>query len=74
MLPSQKLCPSKNCTKALTLPGANIIKRFTIAIYYHSMVLLSICILKQYSCSNNHRMAINYHGKKFYNIGPWWQT
>ncbi len=21
-----------------------------------------------------HKMAVNYHGKKFYNIGPWWQT
>jgi hypothetical protein len=38
------------------------------------MVLLSLCAIKQYYHGIYHRMAVNYHGKKFFNIGPWWQT
>jgi hypothetical protein len=33
------------------------------------MVIPSFCVIKHYYCGKYHRMAVNYHGKKFYNIG-----
>ncbi len=36
------------------------------------MVLLSFVLIKQYYHGNYYRMAVNYHGKKFCNIGAWW--
>jgi len=51
-------------------PGANVIKLFTAVIYHHSMVILSFCVIKHYYYGKYHRMAVNYRGKKFYNIGP----
>jgi hypothetical protein len=47
--------------------GANVIKRFTVVIYCHSMVLLSSCVLKHYYYGKYHRMAVNCHDKKFHN-------
>jgi protein-arginine kinase activator protein McsA len=38
------------------------------------MVLLSFLVIKQYYHGNYNRMAINYHCKKFYVIGPCFQT
>ncbi len=43
-------------------------------IYCHFMVLLSFCVIKQYYHEDYKIMAVNYNGKKFYNIGPWWQN
>jgi hypothetical protein len=34
------------------------------------MVIPSFCVMKHYYYGKYHRMAVNYHGKKFYNIGP----
>jgi len=41
---------------------------------HHSMVLMSLCVMKQYYQDNYHKMPENYDGKKFNNIGPWSQT
>jgi hypothetical protein len=47
-----------------------VIKLFTIIIYYHSIVIMSFCVIKPY-CPDNYRgMAVYYYGKKFYYIGP----
>jgi hypothetical protein len=58
----------------LVTSGANVIKLFTSVIYRHSMVILSLCVIKLCYLGINHEMAVNYHGKKFYNIGPWCQS
>ncbi len=51
-------------------PGVNVIKLFTIVIYYHSMVIPSLCVIKLYYLGNYHGMAVNYHDiKLFDNIG-----
>ncbi len=47
---------------ALPIPGANVIKLFTMVIYHHSMVILSICVIKLYYPENYSGMAVNYHG------------
>jgi hypothetical protein len=57
-----------------TAPGANVSKLFAAVIYSHFMALLLFCVKKQYNSENYHRMAVNYHDKKFHNIGPWWKT
>ncbi len=50
-------------TKLYTaLSGANIIKHFTVVIYYHSMEILSLYFIKIYYPSNYHAMALNYKG------------
>ncbi len=54
--------------------GANVIKLFTVAIYNHSMVLPSLCVIELFYFGNYHEMVVNYHGKQFYYIDPWWQT
>ncbi len=53
-------------------PVANVIKLFNVVFYCHSMVLFSLYVIKQYYCNNYHRIAVNFHGKKFYNIGIEW--
>jgi hypothetical protein len=51
-------------------PGANATKLFTTAIYCHSMVIPSFCVIKLYNLVNYHGIAVNYHGiKLFFNIG-----
>jgi hypothetical protein len=55
-------------------PGANVIKLFSVVIYPHLMVLLSSCVIKLHYYGKYHRMAVNNPDKKFYNIGPRWQT
>jgi hypothetical protein len=52
------------------LPWPNVIKLFIRVIYCHSMVFTAILILYNTERWYNHGMAVNYHGKKFYNIGP----
>jgi hypothetical protein len=49
-------------------PGANVLKLFTAAIYLYS--ISSFCLIKLYFLGTYREMAVNYHGKKFYNIGP----
>jgi hypothetical protein len=46
-------------------------KLLTTVIYYHSMVIPSFCVLKIYYLGNYCGMAVNYHGRRFYYIGPW---
>jgi hypothetical protein len=60
----------KFCGNIFDSPGANVKKLFTLVIYRHSMVMPSFCAIKLYYQG----MALNYHGKKFYNIVPRWQT
>jgi hypothetical protein len=50
----------------MTSLGASVIKLFTTVIYCHSMAIPSFFVIKLYYRG----MAVNYHGKKFYNIGP----
>jgi hypothetical protein len=59
-----------HCKCQCLKPGANVIKLFTMVIYRHSMVIVSFCVIKHYYYIKYHRMAVNYCGKKFYNIGP----
>jgi hypothetical protein len=51
-----------------------VMRLFTIVVYCHSMVLLEFFVVKQYYSCNFHRMAVNYHDKRFCNIGRWWQA
>ncbi len=53
-------------------PGANIIKLVIMVIYRNSMAIPSFCVIKLYYFDNYCGMAVNYHGKKFYSIRPWW--
>jgi hypothetical protein len=53
-------------------PVANVIKLFKVVIYCHSMGLFLICVINQCYCNNYHRFAVNFHGKKFCNIGIEW--
>ncbi len=46
---------------ALPIPGANVIKLFTMLIYHHSMVILLFCVIRLYYPDNNSGMAVNYH-------------
>ncbi len=54
-------------------PWANIIKHFIQVIYCHSMVFTAIIMFYNTGWQQYHGIAVNYHGKKFYNIGPKWQ-
>ncbi len=56
---------------ALT-PRVNAIQLFTTVIYHHFIVIPSFCDLTLYDLGNYHGMAVNYYGKKFYTLGPWW--
>ncbi len=50
---------------------ANVIKQFNIVVIYcHSMVITKVIYLYNTEWWSYHGMAVNYHGKKFYNIGP----
>jgi hypothetical protein len=49
-------------------PGANVIKLFTVVIYHHSMVIPSLCVLKQHYLGNYCRMAVNYRGICVFNV------
>jgi hypothetical protein len=44
------------------IPGPNVIKLFTAVIHHHSMVILSICVIKLYYPGNYCELAVNYHG------------
>ncbi len=48
----------------------NVIKLFTAVIYCHSMVFTVIIMFYNTESRYGHGMAVNYRGKKFYNIGP----
>jgi len=52
-------------------PWANVVKLFIRVIYCHSIVFTAILMLYNTEWQYNHGMAVNYRGKKFYNIGPW---
>ncbi len=41
-------------------------------IYCHSTVITKVMLLYNTEWWYDHGKAVNYHGKKFYNIGPWW--
>jgi len=44
-----------------------------VVIYCHSMVITKVIYLYNTEWWYYHGMAVNYHGNKFYNIGPWSQ-
>ncbi len=46
----------------------------TAVIYHHSTVITKVMLLYNTEWQYDHGMAVNYWGKKFYNIGPWWQA
>ncbi len=52
--------------------GPMIYKLFTMVIYCHSMVFTIIIMFYNTEWQYDHGMVVNYRGKKFYNIGPWW--
>ncbi len=41
--------------------GANVVKRFTTVIYYHSMVIQSFCVIKLYYLGDYLGIPVNYH-------------
>jgi hypothetical protein len=43
-------------------PGVNVIEKFTMVIYHHSMAIPSFCVIKLYHLGNYHGMAVNYCG------------
>jgi hypothetical protein len=45
----------------------------TVVIYFHSAVITKVMLLYNTEWQYDHGMAVNYHSKKFYNIGPWLQ-
>jgi hypothetical protein len=44
----------------------------TTDIYCHSTVIAKVMLLYNTEWQYDYGMAVNYHGKKFYNIGPMW--
>jgi len=42
----------------------------TAVIYSHSTVITKVMLLYNTELRYDHGMVVNYHGKKFYNIGP----
>jgi hypothetical protein len=44
----------------------------TLVIYHHSTVITKVMMLYHTEWQYDHGMVVNYCGKKFYNIGPWW--
>ncbi len=48
----------------------NIRLPYTMVIYCHSMVITTVIWLYNTEWQYYHEMAVNYRGKKFYNIGP----
>jgi hypothetical protein len=66
----KKLLYEKAAHKMLVkvTPGPNVIKLFTVVIYRHSMVILSLCVIKQYYRGNYCGMAVNYHGIYLTNV------
>ena len=42
----------------------------TAVIYHHSTVITNVMLLYNTEWQYDHRMAVNYHGTKFYFIGP----
>ncbi len=45
----------------------------TVVIYCHSTVINKVMLLYNTEWQYDHGMAVNYQGKKFYNIGPFGQ-
>ncbi len=45
----------------------------TVLIYCHSTVITKVMLLYNTEWYNDHGIAVNYHGKKFYNIGSRWE-
>jgi hypothetical protein len=45
----------------------------TAVIYCHSTVITKVMLLYNTEWQYDHGMVVNYHSKKFYNIGPWGQ-
>ncbi len=45
----------------------------TAVIYCHSTVFTKVMLLYNTEWRYDHEMVVNYHGKKFYKIGPRWQ-
>jgi hypothetical protein len=43
----------------------------TAVIYHHTAVITKVMLLYNTEWLYDHEMAVNYRGKKFYNIGPW---
>ena len=44
------------------MPGANVIKLFTVVIYRHSMAIQSFCVIMLKYLRNYLGMGANYHG------------
>jgi hypothetical protein len=45
----------------------------TVVIYRYSTVVTKVLLLDNTELRYDHEMVVNYHDKKFYNIGPRWQ-
>jgi hypothetical protein len=45
----------------------------TMVIYCHSTIITKLMLLYNTELWYDHGLAVNYRGKKFYNIGCWWQ-
>ncbi len=51
----------------------NIGFTYIMVIYCHYMVIAMVIWLYSTEGQYYHGMVVNYRGKKFCNIGPWWQ-
>ncbi len=51
-------------------PWANVINLFTVVIYCNYMEITLVILFYNTEWQQYHGMAVNYHGKKFYSIGP----
>jgi hypothetical protein len=60
----------KYCGIKICRPRPIAIKLFTLVIYHHTKVITVVTLFYSMECRYYHGRAVNYHSKKFYNIGP----
>ncbi len=58
------------CSNLPSFQGKFSVINIDMVIYCHSIVITKVMLLYNTKSWLDHGMLINYHGKKFYNIGP----
>ncbi len=59
-----------HCSYLLSFQGKFNVVKIPLVIYLHSTVYTKVMLLYNTEWWYDHGMVVNYHGKKFYNIGP----
>jgi hypothetical protein len=61
------------CSNLPSFQGKFNVVNILMVIYSHATVITKIMLLYNTEWWYDHGMAVNYHGKKIYSIGPWCQ-